>query len=403
MADSDSDLDDFTETTVLLGYAEREAKDDEVSHLGGAPTWLVPTSPLDSRLAKCGACNKLMPLLLQLNGAVPQSPHERMFYVWACAGKTCRRKPGSVRALRCVRVSKAFEQKEADKKRAGEEWLADEERRRREAAEKPRVDMGGMLFGGGAPAQGQGKANPFAAGAPVLGAANPFASSNTPAAPAAATPAAGLSKSFADTLRISLPPVAAAAAPEPLLYGPPEPWPSPLPHTYPHFFLDAAFETLDPTPPTPPQNIETLISSDLDSSLPASDSAADDGSLDTAFQAFADRVAQNPEQVLRYERGGKPLLYSDTDAVAKVLLDAQGGFSTRKIPACGNCGKRERVVEFQVMPHAISVLEGEEALLEGMEWGTVVVATCLCVPQVRDADGVGWVEEWVGVQWEGQK
>lgn len=58
------------------------------------------------------------------------------------------------------------------------------------------------------------------------------------------------------------------------------------------------------------------------------------------------------------------------------------------------------------MPHAIAELEveGEEDGLEGMEWGTVVLEVCGrdCAERgVGGRDGeVGWVEEWVGVQWE---
>jgi len=43
--DSDSSLDDqteYTETSVLLGYASKEATEDAISHLGGVP---VSTSP----------------------------------------------------------------------------------------------------------------------------------------------------------------------------------------------------------------------------------------------------------------------------------------------------------------------------------------------------------------------
>ena len=210
-------------------------------------------------------------------------------------------------------------------------------------------------------------------------------------------PIAALPKSFADSLRISSP--AASQEPEPPFYGLPEPWPSPLPHQYPLFYLDADYETLVPDRPRAAQKVTQLLESD---DTPVSNSEADDGVLDTAFQSFADRVGQNPEQVLRYERGGTPLLYSHDDAVAKTLL-AEGKFSARRLPACAGCSKRERLFEFQLMPHAITVLEGDSPGLDGMEWGTIVVATCICPPKIRDANGVGWVEEWVGVQWEAQK
>lgn len=40
--------------------------------------------------------------------------------------------------------------------------------------------------------------------------------------------------------------------------------------------------------------------------------------------------------------------------------------------------------------------------LEGMDWGTVIVGVCAedCVPGGVEEGGVGYLEEWVGVQWE---
>lgn len=332
-----------------------------------------------------------MTLLLQLNGAVKESPHPRMFYVWVCRNKTCARKPGSVKVIRGVKVSP----KEAAK-------MAEEEARRnapKPAVKKPmpQEGAGAMLFSGGAGANpfGAPKANPFSSGpAPAMG-ANPFAATPKPAAEKT-EPA--LETTFAAALTLNLPP-APKEEPEPLLYGPSEPWPSPAPNAFPHFYLDADMETLEIDAPAPTQKIEFLADDDTSmADMPVSNSTADDGMLDTTFQKFADRCAQNPDQVLRYERGGVPLLYSDSDEVGKIWKEGGKG----KVPACKSCGKRDRVFEFQIMPHAISVLEAEEGGLEGMEWGTIVAATCLCVPKVRDGEGVGWVEEWCGVQWEGQ-
>lgn len=350
-----------------------------------------------------------MSLLLQLNGAIPESPHDRMFYVFSCKTKTCRRKKGSVRALRAVKVPKDYEDRETKAARAREEEARRREERRKEEDAMPRA--GDLLFGNGNPFGAPPGGNPF--GAPPAAGANPFATqggnpfaANPFAAPKPVVPAPTeqLAKSFADTLKISDTPVT-AAAPEPLLYGPSEPWPSPMPHQYPLFYLDADYETLTPEKPVD-QKIMQLLTDDDDSAadaLPASNSDADDGVLDSTFQVFSDRAGQNPEQVLRYERGGVPLLYADNDDVARALLDSRGEYTARKVPACTGCGKRERLFEFQLMPHAISVLEGDSLSLEGMDWGTIVVQTCTCTPKARDANGVGWVEEWVGVQWEGQK
>jgi pre-rRNA-processing protein TSR4 len=45
--DSDSSVDeDFTETSVLLGYADEEVIEDTISHLGGWPV-RFPTSSQD--------------------------------------------------------------------------------------------------------------------------------------------------------------------------------------------------------------------------------------------------------------------------------------------------------------------------------------------------------------------
>lgn len=42
----DESIQDYTETKVLLGYAEEEARDDAISHLGGEPVRLLPLSSL---------------------------------------------------------------------------------------------------------------------------------------------------------------------------------------------------------------------------------------------------------------------------------------------------------------------------------------------------------------------
>lgn len=44
----DEDIQDYTETKVLLGYAEEEAGNDTISHLGGEPVCpLVPRDEME--------------------------------------------------------------------------------------------------------------------------------------------------------------------------------------------------------------------------------------------------------------------------------------------------------------------------------------------------------------------
>ena len=150
-----------------------------------------------------------------------------------------------------------------------------------------------------------------------------------------------------------------------------------------------------------------------------------ESTIDKTFQRFADRLAQNPEQVLRYEFGGGPLLYSKDDTVGRVFSHQQApsasnenkkittttiahssggngiGGVVNRLPRCPNCSS-PRVFELQLVPHAIAELEVEEEGLEGMEWGTVILGVCErdCAERGVQGGEWGWVEEWVGVQWE---
>ena len=56
--------------------------------------------------------------------------------------------------------------------------------------------------------------------------------------------------------------------------------------------------------------------------------------------------------------------------------------------------------ELQLVPGLIYQLERDEdiSLEDGMEWGTIVVATCS--NNCGEPGGVSFREEWAGVQWE---
>jgi pre-rRNA-processing protein TSR4 len=133
-----------------------------------------------------------------------------------------------------------------------------------------------------------------------------------------------------------------------------------------------------------------------------------ESTMDSAFQRFADRVGQNPEQCIRYEFGGQPLLYSKADGVGQ-LLQASDRMNVgekvqsrgKGIPRCQNCGAG-RLFEVQLMPHVIEELELEEGGLDGMDWGTIIVGVCEVDCQERGVEPgeAGYVEEWAGVQWE---
>lgn len=338
----------------------------------------------------------MMTLLLQLNGELPDRfpGHERWLYIFACRKPKCRRKEGSVRGLRGVRVSKEVAEAAREAERKAEEERRAREEREKEEREK-QAGLGSALFGAGGGGAG---ANPFSAGGGgnnpfSSGAANPFSSSKDVSGKKedAKEKAEELPKTFAETLSLNNPQSQKDAAPPPK----PEPWPedSALPKAYPTLYLvDVDYETLDLAPPPIPTNAR--VEMEDEASGPAV-SAKDEfeSSMDAAFQKFADRMSQNPEQVIRYEFAGQPLLYSKDDAAAKAV---EAG-----MPRCKGCGGR-RVFELQLTPHAITELESDEMSLEGMDWGTIILGVCAADCQARGVgDGqVGYLEEWVGVQWE---
>ncbi|OBT94744.1 hypothetical protein VE01_06213 [Pseudogymnoascus verrucosus] len=414
---SDGGEQDYTETNVLLGYASKEASesDDVNSYIGGRPTWLSPTTPPSASLARCKICSDMLILLLQLNGDLPKDfpGHERRLYVLTCRRKTCRRKEGSIRVLRSLRVSEAAAAKEVQKK---EEVKPAPKPAAGQGKVVSNTMFGDSLFGskstgggafGGNPFSspgGVGGANPFSTAAPAAAAANPFATSELAAKPPQ-KPDADLPQTFAAALSLN--------APAPSPPTPAEPWPvdAELPAPYPLFYLaDADYETLDKDEPEPIQKHEMLemeVEGPSGSSGGKEDKDVYESSIDTTFQKFADRLSQNPEQVIRYEFKGSPLLYTKSDAVGKLLGGGSGSSNAKvtvgggKMPRCANCGAG-RCFEVQLTPHAITELESEEVSLEGMEWGTVIVGVCERDCQARgvEAGEVGYLEEWAAVQWE---
>ncbi|PNS21384.1 hypothetical protein CAC42_1163 [Sphaceloma murrayae] len=411
-SDSSDGEDDFTETGVLLGYASQEATDDAISHLGGHPMWLDEKTLPSGEYAKCKVCNSLLSLLLELNGDLPErfAGHERRLYLLGCRKKACRRKEGSVRGFRATRASRL----------PSRAPLPEASPLPQQEPTKPKQDLGSSIFGA-RPSPSSASSNPFSTTSTASSNSNPFASASSLAAKPpqrpdpTPDPAATLPQTFAEKARIS----ASSEITPPQPHGPPPPWPdlSVFPPPFPYYSLDADYETLEAPSTTVPS--QTKIDMDIDepTASSASSSSKDkdanqevfESSMDKTFQKFADRVAQNPEQILRYEFGGQPLLYSRDDAVGKILapqigeVTAKAGGSARssRVPRCTNCGA-ERVFELQLMPNAITELETEEMGVDGMDWGTIIFEVCSkdCVPRGVKEGEVGYTEEWVGVQWE---
>lgn len=84
---------------------------------------------------------------------------------------------------------------------------------------------------------------------------------------------------------------------------------------------------------------------------------------DKAFNAFKVRIAQNPGQVLRYQRGGNPLLLSEHHIPTEGV-----------VPPCPYCGAK-RIFEFQILPQLLNHLSIDN-LDQSIDWGILVVYTC---------------------------
>jgi len=247
-------------------------------------------------------------------------------------------------------------------------------------------------------------------------AVNPFASASSLAAKPAQKPTDtnSLSQTFAEKVRISsAPPPAEIATPEPR-----EAWPdkTAFPEPFPPHYIDAEMEYLIPESQEVPSNarLDRGSANGEGSSSAADDKLAFESTMDKTFQRFADKLSQNPEQVLRYEFAGQSLLYSKSDAVGKLLaveqeqsnakvqtVDRASGQGATKVPKCTNCGAA-RAFEVQLTPHAIVALEEDDMSLDGMDWGTIMLYSCSadCHEKDRSQTEIGYVEEWVGVQWE---
>lgn len=104
--------------------------------------------------------------------------------------------------------------------------------------------------------------------------------------------------------------------------------------------------------------VETEPADELVPTLEASD---DDPALvetehDAVTVRFLARIAREPSQVLRYDRGGKPLWFRER--------------SKRKIPKCAACGAPSRF-EFQIMPQLVHFLRHDK-----LDFGLIAVFTC---------------------------
>merc|ERR1712071_405196 len=80
------------------------------------------------------------------------------------------------------------------------------------------------------------------------------------------------------------------------------------------------------------------------------------------FQKFKEKTASYPDQVLRYNKGDKPVWVSDSNI-------------PESVPDCELCGSK-RKFEFQIMSQMLNYLHLDSVSDRGVDWGTLAVYVC---------------------------
>uniref|UniRef100_A0A1I8B3X5 MYND-type domain-containing protein n=1 Tax=Meloidogyne hapla TaxID=6305 RepID=A0A1I8B3X5_MELHA len=84
---------------------------------------------------------------------------------------------------------------------------------------------------------------------------------------------------------------------------------------------------------------------------------------DVAFLHFNKIIRKEPNQILRYQKGGNFILATDFSS------------SPGLIPNCELCGG-PRQFEFQLMPHLLSLIDIDSVGGQSLDWATLLIYTC---------------------------
>lgn len=388
---------------VYLGFVDSQiSKDDqpsiEDSFIGDLPVWFSPESPPPPELLLCKVCNSPMALLSQIFAPFNDALYDRVIYVFTCQAPSCRRQKGSIRAIRAIQKDPVkMQMVEKEKESLLQKDL--ETKLNLEQSKKLEIEATKDIFSSGT------SANPFGASSnPFDATANPFANpfstpqgtKNEPEKPTFASVAlkAAPKKEVkaASTEKVKL-----KKFPGSFIYVEQEKFDER--NKKDDFKMSSKIEDLDQS--VLDTDFESLEGSSSSIKSPENPEALKIASMmdDPVFGNFSDTISYNAQQILRYDLGGEPLLYSSKDDVYKLFHNDS---KQLKVPNPGYNPSSTRQFEFQLMPKVIMDLEKDNVdLLNGMEWGTIIVATDVedFIPHY-DSNHVGYVEEWCGVQWE---
>lgn len=419
-----SDEEDLFEnqSEVFLGFTdvafaeEDEEPTIEDTFIGGQPIWLHPDSHPEPKQLECDNCHKPMALLLQAFAPIDSKPYDRVIYIFSCKNSAqCSKQKGSVKAFRGVyKHPKRIAEIEDEQAQEAQNLL--DEKLRLEDKKKLQIEMTKDLFDATKPSStgtsenpfGNASGNPFSRENPF---GNPFQKSEPKGEPKAEPKETIEKKEENKTQEKKSYAEVSKAAPK--TKSPTSQLDLP---EYPGFFVFTEKEkfkkvTLEPELEKYKELIDKMDPEEATKERTSSVSSGSAGVLSTQnqkisnmlndafFENFSSVVGHNSSQVLRYDLGGKPLLFSGRDDVAKT-------FSSQTLPDPAYNPLSHRQFELQLMPKTIIDLEDHNSkslaeILSGMSWGTIIVATDVedYMPQL-DENYVGYVQEYCGVQWE---
>lgn len=313
---------------VLLGICDEPIRSLSVpyftdSMLGGTPHWLTPKY---HQVPVCSLCGSSLALITQIYAPLVGSPHHRVLYVFACVEGACQNKSESwcvIRSLaECLKEEIAVEENKVEKQVVHDDW-----------------GLGGDDWGDGD--------NPN----DILLSVTASVQSKTQNI----TDSLGKMEIVADCYWGFIDDSLDAAFCPYYLFVMGEP--DETVQKYKQYEVD---ET-----PEPGSSKESYEKSEV---------------KDRDFYKFYKKIKKCPEQCLRYDIGGRPLLEPTNTSV----------------PVCQNCGS-PRQFECQIMPATISVLKfrsNESSAKYSLDFRTVLFYTCskdcfvsgsqafvLCVPE----------------------
>ncbi|RLV92950.1 20S rRNA accumulation protein 4 [Spathaspora sp. JA1] len=427
-----SDEEDIFEASqksdVYLGFVDAPIVEDEDpptiedTFIGGQPIWLHPESLPKEKSLTCDNCNKKMALLLQAFAPMDGKLYDRVIYIFGCKdSRQCSKKKGSIKAIRgIVKDQETIDKIRKENEEAQSHQL--DEKLKAETQKKLHIELTKDLFGkkeesssvanpfGGSNPFDKKNDNPFSGSASSPFGSNPFGSKTEEESKAKKPESYAEIASKNETKKTKAKKNTSDTD-------------SPLP-SYKGSFVYVETEKFkkvanDPELEKYKHLIDMDVNKDDESESTGSSNRRGSSSVldpqtskisnmldDKYFEAFSNTVKHNPGQVLRYNLGGKPLLYNGKDEIAKKFLS-----QPPNIPSPGFNPSSERQFELQLMPKAIMDLEEINTketieisdILNGMSWGTIIVATDkedYISEEEFDDNNVAYIEEWCGVQWE---